>query len=377
MQLALREARRALGRTRPNPAVGAVVVRAGKVVATGFHHRAGQPHAEAEALTKAGAAARGATLYVTLEPCCHTGRTGPCTEAILAAGVRRVVVGCPDANPKVDGKGTRQLRAAGVTVDVGCREEECQELNRAFFCWVSEGRPLITLKYASTLDGIIGDLAPNPSSRAVTGPKAQTFVHQMRALHHAILVGRGTVQADDPQLTVRTRRLPRGGSRSLLRVVLDSQLRVSPRARLFAPTPDAPPPLVLGLAPTNADEAGLLRRRRALERAGAEVVLLPRRRGLRTLAPVLALLAARGVQSLLVEGGQHVLSAFISQSYVDDVAAFVAPRLAGGGVTVTTGRGRGLAATLPLGFLAVRRLGPDLLVTGRVAHPGRTAETSR
>ncbi len=373
MRMALVEARRGHGRTRPNPAVGAVVVRANKVVAVGHHRKAGQPHAEAEALTAAGKAAQGATLYVTLEPCCHTGRTGPCADAVIAAGIKRVVVGCQDENPLVSGRGLKRLKNAGIDVISGCLATECQDLNRAFFCWISRGRPLVTLKFACTLDGVMGDPPVPPGEQAagvrwITSPPARQHAHRLRALHHAILVGRGTVQSDDPQLTVRAPRLPPGGSRALLRVVLDSRLTTSPQCRLLSEPAPGPPPLFVAATPPRAQESAWRKRQAALVAAGAEVLMLPNVAGAPALNAVLTALAQRQVQSLMVEGGSRVVSAFIAQGLVDRVVAYVAPKLAGGGVSLTNGPGRTLAQALPLTNMSTARIGPDLLITADVVR---------
>lgn len=362
MRLALREARRGLGRTRPNPAVGAVVVRAGRVIARGHHRRAGGPHAEVVALRQAGTRARGATLYVTLEPCAHTGRTGPCTEAILRAGIARVVIGCRDPNPLVDGRGAARLRRAGLRVTVGCLERDCRELNRAFFTWITARRPLVTLKLATSADGFV---APPPARRRpraphwLTGPAARRRAHALRAAHDAILVGSATVLADDPALTVRhgPRRQRQPGP---LRVVLDGRLRTPPTARLLREG-EAEVLIVTGQRTARAHAAA----RRALIRAGAEVLALPAGRARRPpLARVLASLAARGVQSLLVEGGSAVATAFLRAGLVDRVALFWAPLLLGRGVPMLAGPG--LPRALALAGAQVERVGPDLLIVADV-----------
>jgi diaminohydroxyphosphoribosylaminopyrimidine deaminase/5-amino-6-(5-phosphoribosylamino)uracil reductase len=359
MRRALALAERGRGRTRPNPVVGAVIVRRGRVVGEGFHLRAGEPHAEVHALRAAGDAARGATLYVSLEPCSHTGRTGPCTEAIIAAGVARVVVGCRDPNPLVDGKGTARLRRAGIRVDVGCLEADCAAANRAFAIWVRERRPLVTLKAAATLDGHIADGAARDHRAPVwiTGPAARQAAHELRAAHDAVLVGAGTVLADDPRLTVRLPGRARAAGAAPLRVVLDGRLRTPPWARVLG---RGAPTLIVTAA--GAGPA----RVRALEAAGAEVLALPARAGRVDLGRVLAALAARDVQSLLVEGGADVLGAFIRARLCDRVALFVAPRLIGGGVPVAAGRGLPVARALELGKLEVRPVGRDLLLAGDV-----------
>jgi diaminohydroxyphosphoribosylaminopyrimidine deaminase/5-amino-6-(5-phosphoribosylamino)uracil reductase len=368
MRRALALAERGRGTTRPNPVVGAVVARGGRVLAEGFHARAGLPHAEVNALGRLPAgAARGATLYVNLEPCCHTGRTGPCTEVILAAGIARVVVGTRDPNPVVDGQGAVRLRRAGVRVDVGCLEAECRAANRAFATWARSGRPLVTLKAAATLDGFIAppDRFRPRGRRApawITGPEARQAAHELRAAHDAVLVGSGTVLADDPHLTVRLPRSParRPGAAAPLRVVLDGRLRTPARAHVL----DAAAPTIVFTA-----RGAPARRARALRAAGAEVIEVPAPRGRLALAAVLEALAARDVQSVLVEGGAAIHGAFIAAGLVDGVALFVAPRLLGGGVPVAAGAGRGLTAALDLGAFETRRLGPDLLLTAE-AGPG-------
>jgi diaminohydroxyphosphoribosylaminopyrimidine deaminase/5-amino-6-(5-phosphoribosylamino)uracil reductase len=359
MRRALALAERGRGATRPNPVVGAVVVSGGRVLAEGFHRRAGEAHAEVAALARLPrGGARGATLYVSLEPCCHTGRTGPCTEAIVAAGLARVVVACGDPNPLVDGRGVARLRAAGLRVDVGCLEADGRAANRAFFTWVRERRPFVTLKAAASLDGFIADGRPpaggmRPAPVWLTGPAARRVAHELRAAHDAVLVGSGTVLADDPRLTVR---LPSDAGRpnKLVRVVLDGRLRTPPTAKVLG-----------GGAPTLVfTKRGAPRARvRALRAKGAEVVEVAAPRGRLALLAVLRTLGALDLQSVLVEGGAAVHGAFIDAGLVDAVALFVAPRLLGGGVPIAAGRGRGVFHGLALDAPLVRRVGPDLLLT--------------
>jgi diaminohydroxyphosphoribosylaminopyrimidine deaminase/5-amino-6-(5-phosphoribosylamino)uracil reductase len=373
MRRALALARRGRGSTRPNPMVGAVVVRNGRVIGEGFHRRAGDPHAEVNALERLGRRAAGATVYVTLEPCCHTGRTAPCTGALVAAGVARVVVGVRDPNPVVNGRGIARLRRAGIRVDVGCLEEECRELNRPFFTWVSQQRPLVTLKVAATLDGFIAERGSRKIAAPVwiTGPVARAAVHALRAEHDAILVGAGTVLADDPRLTPRlpgrrgARRARRAIERPLpLRVILDGRLRIPANATVLAPTRGART-LVVGAVGASRSRA------EALRAAGAEVELLPGRRGRRgrrgqigrvALTDVLRALARRDVQTLLVEGGAEVHAAFIAAKLVDRVAFFYAPLLVGGGVPIAAGAGLPVARALGLSRMRVSTVGRDLLV---------------
>jgi len=371
MREALALAERGRGRTRPNPVVGAVLVRGGRVLARGYHRRAGLPHAEIEALSHKGVRAQGATLYVTLEPCCHQGRTGPCTEAIARAGIRRVVVGCCDENPLVSGRGVMHLRRAGIRVDVGCLDQECRKQNRAFFVWVRAHRPWVTLKVATTLDGFIASKQTklrDPSARFVTGAAARAHARVLRSQHDAVLVGVGTVLADNPRLTMRLPGASKGGP---LRVVLDGHLRTLPLARLIRQL-GAPPALIIGAQPRKAarDARARLARERALRRAGAEVLLLPADRAGRISIPhVLRALAELGVQSLLVEGGSRIHGAFISAARVDSVAFFLAPRLVGAGRPIVEGPGLDWRTPLRLGPLQVHAIGEDILVEADVLGP--------
>lgn len=350
MRLCLREAARARGRQRPNPMVGALVVAGGRVLARGHHARAGQPHAEICALAALGRRPpRGATLYVSLEPCSHHGRTPPCTEAVLRAGFSRVVIAMRDPFPLVDGRGIRALRAAGIAVEVGICEAEARALNAPWLSVVERGRPLVTLKLAVTLDGRIA--APGGDARWVTGERSRAVVHRMRDAHDAILVGVGTVLADDPALDVRGVR----GGRDPVRVVLDGKLRTPVVARLLAPGPG-----VIIFASANASPS----RERALRARGAEVV---RCKGVRPEpVEVLEELARRGILSLLVEGGGQVAAAFLAANRVDRAAFFVAPKLVGAGGVPAVGAlpvGR-MGEALALSGVRVRRLGDDVLVEG-------------
>ncbi|HEX3902988.1 MAG TPA: bifunctional diaminohydroxyphosphoribosylaminopyrimidine deaminase/5-amino-6-(5-phosphoribosylamino)uracil reductase RibD [Polyangia bacterium] len=336
MRRALALAERGRGTTQPNPVVGAVIVRGGRVVAEGFHRKAGEAHAEVNALAQLRGGARGTTMYVTLEPCDHTGRTGPCTEVLIGARPARVVVGCRDPNPIVDGRGVARLRKAGLRVDVGCLEAECQAAIRAYSVSVRERRPLVTLKAAATLDGFIAQKAAAPRAKRapvwITSPEARAAAHELRAAHDAILVGAGTVRADDPRLTVRLakRRLPRPP----LRVVLAGRQPLPAEAKVFDP---AAPTLIID------DPRGRVAPRRALK-----------------------LLAARGVQSVLVEGGAAIAGAFIASGLVDRIALFVAPKLIGGGVAIAAGADLAISRALRLGPISVQPVGPDLLLTADV-----------
>ncbi len=355
MAMAVRLARRSEGRTAPNPPVGAVVVRDGRVVGRGRHRRAGLPHAEVEALRQAGPSARGGTLYVTLEPCNHWGRTPPCTEAILAAGIRRVVVGVPDPNPRVAGGGAESLRRAGLEVTVGVRRAECERLLEGFSVFIRQGRSHVTLKAAMTLDGRIA--TRTGSSQWISGPESLRFAHRLRNVCDAVLVGGQTVRRDDPRLTCRIR-----GGRNPLRVVLSRSLDLPLEAHVFEPEP----PGVLLAVPEDApaDKA------RALAERGVEVLRLGR--GGVDPAALLQALAERNVVRLLVEGGSEVHGLFWDARLVDRVAVVVAPKFVGGREAPGMIGGLGMASmaeAAELEDLQVRRLGRDLLFTGRPRWP--------
>jgi len=339
MRRALALAERGRATARPNPVVGAVIVRGGRVIGEGYHRRAGEAHAEVNAIRSVRGSTRGATLYVTLEPCCHVGRTGPCTEFVLAGGFARVVVGCGDPNPLVDGGGIGRLRRAGIHVDVGCLEHECREAIRAYAVWIRERRPLVTLKAAATLDGYIADGKPRDrrAPAFLTGREALRAAHELRAAHDAVLVGAGTALADDPQLTVRLPGRKRG-----------------------------PAPRRVALA----GKAGLPADLRMLSaEAPSEVIGDPDGSGRPPIAFVLEHLARdRDVQSLLVEGGATIHGAFIKSGFVDRVALFVAPRLLGGGIPIARGADLALGEALTLGPLTVRAVGEDLLITADVVR---------
>jgi diaminohydroxyphosphoribosylaminopyrimidine deaminase/5-amino-6-(5-phosphoribosylamino)uracil reductase len=355
MRLALREARRGLGRTSPNPAVGAVLVKGGRVVGRGHHARAGTPHAEVMAIRDAGASARGADLYTTLEPCDHFGRTPPCSLAILEAGVRRVFSGSGDPNPRVNGRGIRRLRRAGVEVGAGVLREACDAINEPWFRFITTGRPHVTLKVAATLDGRIATASGD--SRWVTGPEARAHVHRLRGGVDAVLVGSGTALADDPRLTAR---LPGGRGRDPIRVVLDSRLELPATLRLFR-QPSSSVTLVAHVSGTPPARAP----------RGVEYLRCRARGGRVSLADLLSRLGQRGVTTLLVEGGGEVNRSFLEGGLVDRLLLFVAPKIAGGGISWLGGKGPSrMAEALPLLDLRVKRLGRDLLLSGRPAPKG-------
>ncbi len=356
MRAALRLARRAAGRTSPNPMVGAVAVRGGRVVGRGYHARAGGDHAEVAALRQAGDAARGATLYVNLEPCSHFGRTPPCVKAVIDAGVKRVVAGMVDPNPVVAGRGVSALREAGVGVEVRVREEECRRLNEAFVKHVTQGLPFVTLKLAASLDGRIATATGD--SKWVTGPAARKFVHRLRNEADAVLVGSGTVLADDPQLTCR---LP--GGRDPWRIVLDRRLRTPVTARLVHQQQPEKTVLVAG------DGVPAARRKR-LEDLGVQVWTFPARQGRVSLRRVLRKLARLDVLSVMVEGGAVTASRVIGEKAADKVLCFYAPKFIGAeGLPMMGELGITRMRQCPhLAGPAVRRFGEDILVSAYLGY---------
>lgn len=359
MRRALELAERARGLTSPNPMVGAVVVRDGTVVGEGFHVAAGRPHAEIEALGAAGPRARGATLYVTLEPCAHHGRTPPCVPSVVAAGIARVVFAVADPNPLVGGRGRAALEAAGVAVTSGVLSPEATCQNRVFLTAMRAGRPHVTLKAAMTLDGKLADL--HGASKWITGEEARRQAQRLRSEADAIVVGIGTVLADDPALTVR---LDRPWPREPYRVVLDTGARTPPAARLIAS--GTPSRALVAVGPAAGAE-----RIRGLETAGAEVLRLTAADGRVDLPALLAVLHAREVRGVLVEGGGEVHAAFLAAALVDHVAIFVAPRLLGGRTapSLIGGPGTELKSAPRLEALSVRTIGEDLLIEADIVRP--------
>ncbi len=355
MKLALKLAARGAGWVSPNPMVGAVVVKDGQVVGQGYHRRAGLPHAEVEALQAAGEAARGADLYVTLEPCNHQGRTPPCTQAILKAGVERVIIATRDPNPRVTGGGVEVLTARGVKVSVGLLAAEARRLNEVWFHWVDTGRPWVIAKAACSLDGKIATVTGE--SQWLTGEASRTLGHRLRHWVDAIVVGIGTVLADDPQLTTR---LPRGPGRDPIRIVLDSRLRLPLSSRVLHLDSEAP----TWVACTSQAPAA---NRQALKGPGVEVLVLPPHAGKVPLPALLDLLGTRQVQSLLVEGGAETLGAFFDQGLVNQFYFFYAPKILGGRKAPGLVGGQGITHLGEAHIarnLKVRRLGTDLLVSG-------------
>ncbi len=345
MARALELARGGMATTAPNPRVGCVIVRDGRVVGEGFHVRPGEAHAERVALHEAGSAARGATAYVTLEPCCHTGRTPPCTDALLASGVARVVAAMEDPDPRVAGGGLARLRAGGVTVEAGLMALEAARLNRGFVSRVTRGRPFTTAKVGVSLDGRTA--LTGGESQWITGPQARADVQRLRAVAGAVLTGAGTVRADDPRLTVHA-----GALRQPLRVIIASRLAMAPAARIFSQGAG-----VMVLTVADGPEGD------ALRAVGAEIVAVGGGPGHVDLTAALAQLGARGVNDLLVEAGPTLLAGLLAARLIDELVVYVAPKL--------LGHGRPLA-DFTLGALSeapiwryddARRVGDDLRLT--------------
>jgi diaminohydroxyphosphoribosylaminopyrimidine deaminase / 5-amino-6-(5-phosphoribosylamino)uracil reductase len=356
MRAALVLARRGLGTTWPNPAVGCVIVNDGRVVGRGWTHPGGRPHAETEALARAGEAAKGATAYVSLEPCSHHGKTPPCADALIAAGIARAVVAIEDPDPRVAGAGAARLRAAGIAVETGVCAAEAGELNAGFFSRIGQGRPLVTLKLATSLDGRIATAAG--ASRWITGRATRERAHLLRATHDAVLVGTGTALADDPQLTCR---LPGLERRSPVRIAIDGRLRLPATLHLFAEAGETP--TWLATLPSADPE-------RQRDRAAQGVKILvtePDGDGGIDLVPLLQRLGQEGLTRLLVEGGGRLAAALLRAGLVDRLVCMRAPLVIGGdGVAAVAAFGLAdLAAAPRFMLLSNETAGADVIDTYR------------
>jgi len=353
MREALRIARHAEGRTSPNPLVGAVVVRDGKIIAEGWHRQAGTPHAEVHALNMAGKLACGATLYVTLEPCSHFGRTPPCAEKIIAAGIKRVVAAMSDTNPKVAGRGFEILKNAGIEVEVGLLEDEARKLNEIFLKWITQKLPFVTLKFACSLDGKIATVGGE--SQWISGLESRKFSHHLRDINDAILVGVGTVLADNPSLTTR---LVNG--KNPVRVIVDSHARTPLNSNVVA---DKSARTIIAVTSNALDE-----KISALKNHGVEIITAGG--GERVdLKILMRSLAEREITSVLVEGGGTVHFSMLKENLVDKVLAFVAPKIIGGATALTAVEGAGfvkLSDAVNLKNFTATQLGEDFLLSGYV-----------
>jgi diaminohydroxyphosphoribosylaminopyrimidine deaminase/5-amino-6-(5-phosphoribosylamino)uracil reductase len=361
MKAALGFARKGLGKTSPNPAVGAVIVREDQVVAAGFHRKAGAPHAEVEALSQLkGNARRGDTLYVTLEPCNHFGRTPPCTRAILEKGLRTVVVGMRDPNPHVTGGGCEYLSRHGVEVVTGVLEEECRRLNEWFLTYVSKGRPFVIAKTAMTLDGWTATSTGH--SRWVTNERSRQWVHRLRNQVDAVMVGAGTVAADDPLLNTR---LTKGRGRDPARVIVDTHLSVPVNARVLGP-PGGSEALIA--VSKNVPS----RRLKKLDGKGITFIMCPEKEGRIDLRALMDMLGKRSIGSLLVEGGATLMGAMIRERLVDKFCIFKAPKILGGSDGRPMALGKGpirMDQSIVLKDIRIRRFGEDVLITGYPVYP--------
>ena len=350
MRRAIALARRGVGWTAPNPMVGAVIVKDGRIIGEGWHKKCGELHAERNAIAALSESAAGATIYVTLEPCCHYGRTPPCTEAILEQGISRVVIGSGDPNPLVAGKGAAMLRAHGVTVEEGFLREECDALNPVFFHYITTRRPYVVMKYAMTLDGKIA--AWTGASKWITGSEARQHVQRLRGQYAAILAGIGTVLADDPMLNCRI-----DGAHQPLRIVVDSTLRIPMSCRLVQTAREYP--TLVACAQADPEKLALL------EAAGLEVLCIPDGRGRVDLSALMEQLGSRSVDSVLVEGGGEIHASALRAGIVSHVCAYIAPKLLGGRDAKTPIEGPGADSPdhgTQLQNLQITELGPDLLL---------------
>jgi len=357
MQLALNSAQQGVGRTAPNPPVGAVIVNAGHVVGVGFHPQAGQPHAEIFALQQAGKKAQGADIYVTLEPCSHHGKTPPCAEALIAAGIHSVYIGAIDPNPQVAGKGIKKLQDAGIIVQIGILESECRQLIKPFSKHIKTGLPFTIYKAAMTLDGNTATISGD--SHWVSGEVSRLHVHQLRDRVEAIIVGIGTVLSDDPLLNTR---LPDGSGHDPLRIVVDSHLQIDPECRLLTQKSLAK----TLIATISTDQQKIT----SLQNVGAEVVVLPADSDRVSLPALWQDLGQKNIHKLLLEGGPTLAAEAFNKGLIDQVMLFVAPKLLGGAPPFRMFSGPGctkMADATQLVDLSYQQVGDDLLITGDIA----------
>jgi diaminohydroxyphosphoribosylaminopyrimidine deaminase/5-amino-6-(5-phosphoribosylamino)uracil reductase len=352
MKRALQLARKGTGQVSPNPLVGAVLVRGGKVIASGFHRRFGGDHAEVDAIRRAKGSVRNATLYVTLEPCCHWGKTPPCVDALIEAGIKRVVIATLDPHPPVDGKGAQRLRDHGIEVVVGVLEEEAQRLNETYFYHIRTGLPFITVKYAQSLDGRIA--TATGVSRWISSVAAQEFAHRLRTEHDAIMVGIGTILVDDPQLTVR---LVEG--RNPLRICLDSRLRIPLNARLLQGS---------GRTFIVTTEGNAQDKITALQGKGGEVLIAQRGLDERVdLRYLLRNLGEMGIASILVEGGKGVITSLLRSGLVNRMVVITAPMIMGEGIEAIGDLGiKDLAGAIRFSSREVTEIGEDVVFDLRI-----------
>ena len=354
MKRALQLARRGMGKVSPNPMVGAVIVLAGKIIAEGWHHKFGTDHAERDAIKRASGSVRGATIYVNLEPCCHQGKTPPCVDALIEKGIKKVVIGTFDPNPLVNGKGAQILRDHGIEVTVGVLEQEVRALNEVYFYHTETGLPFVTVKYAQSLDGRIA--TSRGDSHWISSEPSRKYAHRLRAQHDAIMVGIGTVLADDPQLTVR---LVKG--RNPLRICLDSTLRIPLNAQILR---DDGGTLIV------TTEKNAQKKIETLHKQGAEVLIAQKGQDGRVkLKSLMKQLAERGISSLLVEGGKEVITSLLKERLVNRMIVITAPFILGKGVEGIGDLGiTDLRKAIKPGSFEIIRRGGDVIFDLRLQH---------
>ncbi len=358
MSKALALARRGLGKTSPNPMVGALVVKGGKILGKGYHRKYGGAHAEVDALKNAKGSARDATMYVTLEPCSHYGWTPPCVDAIVEAGIGQVVIGTPDPNPRVCGKGIQILRDRGIRVKVGILEARCRELNEAYFKYIQTGIPFVTLKFAQSLDGRIATKSGN--SQWISSPDTLRLAHRLRAIHDAVLIGVGTALVDDPSLTVR---LVRGENPQ--RIIVDGRLRMPLSAKVL--NDDAVDKTIVV-----ATEGASRKKAQGIRKLGAEILWAARnQRGEVDIDDLLKQLGRMGIVSVLVEGGARIITSVLREGLADKIVLVMAPKVIGQGVeAVRDLHIRQLGDALRISRMKTRRLGNDIVIEGYIQTRG-------
>jgi len=357
MKLALGLARRGMGRTSPNPIVGAVIVKNGRIIGKGYHERAGLEHAEIRAIKSAGKGAAGSTLYVNLEPCDHFGKTPPCTGAIIKSGIKRVVAAMRDPNPINNGKGFKRLRGAGVSVTSGVLEDEARSLNEAFIKYITTGAPFVIVKTAQSLDGKIA--AKTGDSRWITGEKSRRYVHELRHNADAVMVGVNTVIRDDPLLTSRT---GRGGDKQPLKVIVDSKLKIPETAKIFS----RHSPAKVILATTKKAPKSKIDR---LKKMGCDILILKQKNGRVDLRQMMNVLGKMGIVNVLVEGGGELTGSLADEKLVDKFLFFISPKIIGGRDAKGPVEGEGVkkvSQALILKNIRYKNFRDDLLIEGYV-----------
>jgi diaminohydroxyphosphoribosylaminopyrimidine deaminase / 5-amino-6-(5-phosphoribosylamino)uracil reductase len=352
MNLAMQMALKAKGKTSPNPLVGAIIVKNGKIIGQGYHHKAGGPHAEILALSQAGKRAKGATLYVTLEPCSHYGRTPPCVDAVLKSGIKEVVVGMKDPNPVNNGKSIKILKNHRIKVKVGILEKELRKLNEPFIKYITQQLPFVTIKVGQSLDGKIA--TKTYDAKWITGRRTRDFARGLRKFHDAILVGISTVLKDNPSLN--------SPGKAIKKIIVDSSLRLPLNARIF----DKTSPGNIIIAAKASASAGKVHR---LRKSGARVLILPGKDKKVDLKSLLKKLATLGLIDILVEGGGEINAALLKENLVDKVSLFIAPKIIGGNRAVNSFGGEGIKSmrqATVLRDIAIKRIGQDIWVEGYV-----------